>query len=153
VNIDFRPTTQCDAAALADFLGRVFQLRAGSPLLDEKHMGWKYWTARPDWEGSRSFTAQHHGAIVAHAAAWPVRVRVSDQEVTALTGIDWAADWKYPGAGNKNITARRHQLDHRMGANVAGTASDEDHNCRMKGSKKTGLSVFFATEQQLASSA
>lgn len=62
-------------------------------------MAWKYWTARPNWEGSRSFTAQHHGAIVAHAAVWPVRVRVSGQEVTAVHVIDWAADGKYPGAG------------------------------------------------------
>jgi hypothetical protein len=99
VNIDFRPTTQCDAAALADFLGRVFQLRAGALLLAEKHMGWKYWTARPDWEGPRSFIGQHHGAIVAHAALWPVRVRVAGQEVTAVHGIDWAADRKYPGVG------------------------------------------------------
>jgi hypothetical protein len=99
LNIDFWPTTQRDAAALSDFLGRVFQLRAGASLVDEKHMGWKYWTARPDWEGSRSFTAQHHGAIVAHAAVWPVRVRVSGQEVTAVHVIDWAADRKYPGVG------------------------------------------------------
>src|SRR2546429_9561129 len=93
------PTTQRDAAALADFLGRVFQSRVQASLLDEKHMGWKYWTARPDWEGSRSFTARHHGAIVAHAAVWPVRVRVSGQEVAAGHAIAWAADRKYPGVG------------------------------------------------------
>src|SRR5256885_11404094 len=93
------PTAQRDAAALADFLGRVFQPRAGASLLDEKHMAWKYWTTRPDWEGSRSFTAQHRDAIVAHAAVWPVRMRVSGQEVTAVHAIDWAADRKYPGVG------------------------------------------------------
>src|SRR5438034_168303 len=98
-NFNFRPTAQRDAAALADFLGRVFQPRAGASLLDEKHMAWKYWTARPDWEGSRSFTAQHRDAIVAHAAVWPVRMRVSGQEVTAVHAIDWAADRKYPGVG------------------------------------------------------
>ena len=93
-NFNFRPTTQRDATALSDFLGRVFQPRAGASLLDEEHMGWKYWTARPDWEGSRSFTAQHRGAIVAHAAVWPVLMRVSGQEVTAVHAIDWAADRK-----------------------------------------------------------
>jgi hypothetical protein len=62
-------------------------------------MGWKYWTARPDWEGSRSFIAQHHGAIVAHVAVWPLRVRPTGQEVTALHAIDWAADRRYAGAG------------------------------------------------------
>jgi hypothetical protein len=99
VNIAVRPTTPRDAVALSDFLGRALQLRAGASLLDEKHMEWKYWTARPDWEGSRSFIAQHHGAIVAHAALWPMRVRVSGQEVTALHAIDWAADRRYPGIG------------------------------------------------------
>ena len=99
MSIDFRSTTQCDAAELADFLRRVFQLRAGAMLLDEKHMGWKYWTARPDWEGPRSFIALQHGAIVAHAALWPVRVRVADQEVTAVHPIDWAADRKHGGVG------------------------------------------------------
>src|SRR2546428_4394849 len=98
-NFNFQPTTPRDADALSDFLGRALKLPAGAPLLDEKHMGWKYWTARPDWEGSRSFTAQHHGAIVAHAAVWPVRVRVSGQEVAAVHAIDWAADRKYPGVG------------------------------------------------------
>src|SRR5437016_7399741 len=93
------PTAQRDAAALADFLGRVFQPRAGASLLDEEHMAWKYWTARPDWEGPRSFTARHQGAIVAHAAVWPVRMRVSGQEVTVVHAIDWAADRKYPGVG------------------------------------------------------
>jgi len=99
LNFNFQPTTPRDADALSDFLGRALKLPAGAPLLDEKHMGWKYWTARPDWEGSRSFTARHHGAIVAHAAGWPVRVRVSGQEVAAVHAIDWAADRKYPGVG------------------------------------------------------
>ena len=109
MNIDFRPTTQRDAAAIADFLRRVFQLRAGALLLDEKHMGWKYWNVRPDWEGSRSFIAQHHGAIVAHAALWPMRIRVPGQEVTAMHAIDWAADWKYRGVGirlARRVTAK-----------------------------------------------
>ena len=62
-------------------------------------MGWKYWSARPDWAGSRSFTARHDGVIVAHAAAWPVRVRVPGHVVPAVHLIDWAADPEYPGAG------------------------------------------------------
>ena len=99
MNIAVRPTPRVTPWRFRTSLGRALQLRAGSSLLDEKHMGWKYWTPRPDWEGSRSFIAQHHGAIVAHAAVWPVRVRVSGQEVTAVHVIDWAADRQYPGAG------------------------------------------------------
>jgi hypothetical protein len=99
VSIDFRPTAPCDAAALSDFLGRMFQSRAEASFLTETHMGWKYWSARPDWSGSRSFTARQDGVIVAHAAAWPVRVRVPGHLAPAVHLIDWAADPKYPGAG------------------------------------------------------
>jgi hypothetical protein len=99
VKIDFRATTQYEAAALSDFLGRMFQLRPGASLLAERHMGWKYWAARPDWTGPRSFTARHAGGIVAHAAVWPVRVRVPGQVVPAVHVIDWAADPEHPGAG------------------------------------------------------
>jgi len=99
MNLHFQPTFDADAAAISGLLGRVFQLPAGAPLLDERYMRWKYWTARSDWEGSRSFAARHNGALAAHAAVWPVRVRVSGREVTAVKVIDWAADPKYPGAG------------------------------------------------------
>ena len=67
MKIEFRATTQCEAAAVSDFLKRMFQLPAGASFLAEKHMGWKYWSARPDWTGSRSFTARRDGVIVAHA--------------------------------------------------------------------------------------
>jgi hypothetical protein len=97
--VDFRPSSECEAAALSDFLGRMFQLRQSASFLGEKHLGWKYWAPRPDWTGPRSFTARHDGAIVAHAAVWPVRVRVPGQVVPAVHVIDWAADPEYPGAG------------------------------------------------------
>jgi hypothetical protein len=97
--IDFRPTTPDESAALSDFLVRKLRLHAGASLVAENHMRWKYWSLRDDWTGSRSFTARHDGAIVAHAAAWPVRVRVPGQVVSAAHLIDWAADPEYPGAG------------------------------------------------------
>src|SRR5258707_704324 len=73
--------------------------RAEGSFLAETHMAWKYWSARPDWAGSRSFTGRHDGAIVAHAAAWPVRVCIAGQVVPAAHLIDWAADPRHPGAG------------------------------------------------------
>ena len=99
MSIEFRPTTECDAAALSGFLERMLQVPAEASFLAEKHMRWKCWSARPDWTGSRSFIARHDGAIVAHAAAWPVRVHVQGQVVPAAHLIDWAADPTYPGAG------------------------------------------------------
>src|SRR5205823_7501108 len=72
---------------------------AGASFAAEAHMRWKYWSPRPDWPGSRGFTARYHGAIVAHAAAWPVRLLVPGKVVPAVHVIDWAADPEYPGAG------------------------------------------------------
>jgi hypothetical protein len=111
VKIDFRATTPCEAAALTDFLGRIFQ-PGGASLLAEKPMAWKYWSARPDWTGSRSFAARRDGAIVAHAAAWPVRVCVPGRVVPAAHLIDWAAD---PAADRRQGTLddrHRRQRDH-----------------------------------------
>ncbi len=99
VPIDVRPTAQREAAALSEFLGRMFRFDAGASFLAERHMRWKYWSDRPDWDGPRSFTARHNGAIVAHAAAWPVRVRIPGQVVPAVHVIDWVANPDYPGAG------------------------------------------------------
>src|SRR5262245_41064496 len=94
--IDIRRTTPYDLPALTSFLGRMFEPEA---VLGERHMHWKYWTPRADWIGSRSFVAGRDGAIVAHAAVWPVRVRVGDQTFSAAHAVDWAADPACPGAG------------------------------------------------------
>jgi hypothetical protein len=98
-NFDLRLATSSETVALSDFLRRIFQRPSSASFHDESHLAWKYWSDRPDWPGSRSFTARHDGAIVAHAAAWPVRVRVPGQIVPAVHLIDWAADPKYSGVG------------------------------------------------------
>ncbi len=99
MKLEFRATTECEAAALSGFLGRMFRLPAGAPDIALQHMKWKYWADRPDWAGPRSFAAMRNGVIVAHAAAWPTRVRLPDHVVPAAHLIDWAADPEYPGAG------------------------------------------------------
>jgi hypothetical protein len=96
--IDIHTTAPCEEAALADFLGRFHQ-RPGHSVAPDDHMRWKYWAERPDWEGSRSFAATHAGAVVAHAAAWPVRVCVPNLMVPAAHLIDWVSDPGYPGVG------------------------------------------------------
>jgi GNAT acetyltransferase-like protein len=105
MKLDIRPTTECDAAALSEFLRRMFHLGADASIVAQPHMRWKYWSPRQDWAGARSFTARCDGAIVAHAAVWPARVRVPGRVVPAAHVIDWAADPRYPGAG---ISIMRH---------------------------------------------
>jgi hypothetical protein len=97
--LHFRPAAESDAPALSTFLQQVFRLPTATTFFDERHIQWKYWSERPDWSGSRSFTARHDDAIVAHVATWPVRLRLPDRVVPAVHLIDWASDPKYPGAG------------------------------------------------------
>jgi hypothetical protein len=103
--MDLRPTTEADAAAVSAFLGRMFAPSSSSPpsslpaAAAGTSMRWKYWAQRADWSGPRSFTVRQGGAIVAHAAAWPVRLRVPGGIVPSVHVIDWAADPAYPGAG------------------------------------------------------
>jgi hypothetical protein len=107
--IDIRTTMPHEAAALSDFLGRTLPRGRGHPVPADAHMRWKYWSHRPDWEGSRSIAATHDGQIVAHAAVWPVRVRIPGLVVPAAHLIDWASDPRYPGAGTwllRRIAAR-----------------------------------------------
>ena len=109
MKMELRLTTPRDFVALSNFLGQVFGASARALLLDEKHMEWKYWSARTDWAGSRSFIVERDGAIVAHAAVWPAPVRVPGQTVPAITVIDWAAAPQYPGVGVwllRQITAK-----------------------------------------------
>jgi hypothetical protein len=97
--MEFRPAVPRELPALSAFLARRFDLPADAPLIAERHMAWKYWSARNDWPGPRSFTARHAGRIVAHAALWPLRIRVDGEILRAVHLIDWAASPEYSGAG------------------------------------------------------
>jgi hypothetical protein len=97
--VHFQPAGRSDGAALSSFLQQIFRVPSATAFLDECHLEWKYWTDRADWAGPRSFTARHDGTIVAHVAAWPVRLQLPDRIVPAAHLIDWASDPKYPGAG------------------------------------------------------
>jgi len=97
--LQLRPTSESDATAISRFLHRILAQPAPDEDRAAAHMGWKYWCPRADWTGSRGFTVQHRGAIVAHGAAWPVRLRAPGHDVPAVHVIDWAADSSYPGAG------------------------------------------------------
>jgi hypothetical protein len=97
--IDVRPALSGDATAISAFLSEIFRLPSTAALIDPRHLAWKYWTSRPDWQGSRSFTARHGEQIVAHVAAWPTRIRLVDRDLPAAHLIDWASDPRFPGSG------------------------------------------------------
>jgi Acetyltransferase (GNAT) domain len=97
--VHLRAAGRDDALALSAFLQRTFRLPSTAILLEPRHIAWKYWSDREDWPGPRSFMARTQSRIVAHVAAWPVRIRLPDRVLQAAHLIDWASDPTYPGAG------------------------------------------------------
>ncbi len=95
----FRPSTPDDRERVANFLQTVFGSNPNEPYLQPAHMQWKYWQARGEWQGSRSYLLEREGQIVAHGAAWPIEILAPGHSVSAFHFIDWAADPKLPGAG------------------------------------------------------
>jgi hypothetical protein len=62
-------------------------------------MEWKYWKPRADWEGSRSFLLERDSKILAHGAAWPMKILCGSETIPSFFLIDWAANAALPGAG------------------------------------------------------
>jgi hypothetical protein len=105
------PALRDDAPALSALLQRTFRVPTTAMLVDRRHIEWKYWVEREDWIGPRSFTARRDDAIVAHAAAWPVRILLPDRVMRAAHLIDWASDPAYPGAGTWLLRHVRSKTD------------------------------------------
>jgi len=98
VKAEFRATTPADAAAIAEFMARIFQLKPGQPVIDPAVMQWKYWQERAGWTGSRSYVLERGSSIIAHGAAWPCKLE-SGEGIRCLHLIDWAASPEFPGSG------------------------------------------------------
>ena len=95
----FRPSNPGDAPAIRALCERVLAVPAGSPVLSEAHMRWKYWQPWPYWQGSRGFVLLQGTQLVAHAGVVPLRYTYNSQPRTLVQLLDWAADPKHVGAG------------------------------------------------------
>lgn len=74
------------------------------PNSEPAHLEWKYWHARTDWPGPRSFVMVRGDEILAHAAVTPGAYLCTPPEgsvrrVEVLHVIDWAARPTATGAG------------------------------------------------------
>jgi len=65
---EFKSTTPQDAPAVSALLQRIFGLASDTPLIEPRHLYWKCWEERPDWQGSRGFVISKNDAFVAHGA-------------------------------------------------------------------------------------
>jgi hypothetical protein len=70
-----------------------------------EQMEWKYWQARPDHSGPRSFVMTRGSQILAHAAAIPGVCLAGGQTIRTLHLIDWAAR---PGAMGAGVALMKH---------------------------------------------
>lgn len=98
--LSFEATRPEQIAELTDFLRLAFSAPEPAPFLQPELLRWKYFEARPDWSGPRSYVLRQDGRIIAHGCAWPVILRGgAGPEVTSARVIDWAASPAVPGAG------------------------------------------------------
>lgn len=95
----FRATDPADLPKLQEFLRHAFPSDRHSPLWRDDVMRWKFWEPRPDWEGSRSFIVERDNHILAHGAAWPMRLTSASGSTPGFFFYDWAADPGSPGMG------------------------------------------------------
>ena len=90
-----RPSSPEDGPAIVELMKH-----AGlKPHEDPAHLHWKYWRARPDWSGSRSFVLTDDKDILAHGAVIPGTIRWGETQGRVIHMIDWAARREAVGAG------------------------------------------------------
>lgn len=105
------PTAKEDLPELTEFLLGVFHAAPGAPFVAPAMLEWKYFTPRPDWNGSRSYVMRSEGRIVAHGCVVPVTYRLpaapagSAPAVSGMRIIDWAGGRQLPAAGVRVMRA------------------------------------------------
>jgi hypothetical protein len=98
--IGFRSTTVADESAIRSLLQEAHGAAPGHPMFEGRHLHWKYWEPREDWQGSRSYVLTRDERIIAHAAIVPAVCSWGDERRSVLHVIDWAARSEARGAGN-----------------------------------------------------
>ena len=97
--IGFRSTTVADESAILAVLQEAFGMPSASPMLDSRHLHWKYWEPHEGWRGSRSYVLTKDERIVAHAAVVPATCAWGTNRIDILHVVDWAARPDARGAG------------------------------------------------------
>jgi hypothetical protein len=103
--VGFRSTTVADESAIRSLLLQAHAFAPGLPMFEGRHLHWKYWEPRADWQGSRSYVLTREERIVAHAAIVPAVCSWGNERLRLLHVIDWAA---YPEARGAGTTLMRH---------------------------------------------
>jgi hypothetical protein len=95
---EFRPTKPSDGPEVRALAQRLLGVAVDSPMFEERHMRWKYWSAEDD-ACPRGYVLVRDGAIVAHAGVLPLRYRAPGRSVTLLHPFDWMSEPSAIGSG------------------------------------------------------
>lgn len=79
------------------------------------HLHWKYWRAREDWSGSRSFVLTNGRELLAHGAVIPGTLEWTTARARVIHMIDWAARRDALGAGIQLMKHVARQADFLLG--------------------------------------
>ncbi len=99
VGAAFRQTTEDEIDRVRSLLRHSFHARADAPSLDPELLRWKYYQPGPAWPGSRSYVLSEADTFVAHAAIWPLQVRLQAGLRSGIGYCDWAARQEHRGVG------------------------------------------------------
>jgi hypothetical protein len=97
-----------DQFAVARFLGTEFGSDVPDGFLGAAFLDWKFFAARPEWNGSRSYIVPQGGEVAAHVCAWPLVFSGPSGDIRSVHLIDWAARSDVAGAG---MMIYRHLMD------------------------------------------
>ena len=95
----FRTTAPGEAAEVAAFLCRSFEIPPTLPLVQPNQLRWKYWDERPDWPGARGYALAREDGYLAHGAVVPLVCLSGGRRLRMVHLIDWAADPRSVGSG------------------------------------------------------
>ncbi len=97
--LQFTVTSPSELPRVRDFLLKTFAADPDLNSFRPEVLHWKYISARPDWNGSRSYLLRNGDNIAAHGCVWPIRFFGVGAEIKGIHLIDWAASRGSPGAG------------------------------------------------------
>ena len=138
---EFRPTTTSDGPELRALAQRLLGVAPDSPMFDERHMRWKYWSAGDDG-CPRGYVLVRNGAIVAHAGVLPLRFRAPARSVTLLHPFDWMSEPSAIGSGAALLSRLSKQAD---GLLIVGGSEATRRMVRPLGFRSFGEVQLYAT--------
>lgn len=76
-----------------------FHVQPDAPSMNPELLRWKYYQQGPAWPGSRSYVVSDANDFLAHAAIWPLQLRLESGIRSGIGFGDWVAREEHRGAG------------------------------------------------------